>query len=148
MAQAVEDHLENFHIKLQLKVVTTIQFLESWAWIPPHKLLPLARLHWPLWASLSSPEVSGVNHRGYWGLNRPKQRAGLVVPVLGTGWHPGLLGPPQRCCQLPERPHGSGLGSEAGLVPRAGRGQGWGIEKRKTGSSRSEGSLCQILALK
>ena len=31
MAQAVEDHLENYHIKLQLKVVTTIQFLESWA---------------------------------------------------------------------------------------------------------------------
>lgn len=45
MAQAVEDHLGNFHIKLQLKVVTTIQFLESWARIPPHKLLPLGRLH-------------------------------------------------------------------------------------------------------
>ena len=46
---------------------------------------------------------------------------------------------------LPREVASSQRGSEAGSVPRAGRGQGWGIERRKTGSSCSEGSLCQIL---
>lgn len=66
-------------------------------------------------------------------------------PSHGNWLALGLLGPPQRGCHLPKRPPTCGLGSKAGSVLRADRGQGWAVEKGKAGPSCSTGSLCQIL---
>lgn len=50
--------------------------------------------------------------------------------LVGTGWHLGVLVPPQRGCHLPKRSLTSG---KTDSMLRADRGQGWAVEKGKAG---------------